>query len=248
MDLTGVPPPKRVSTSSWGASIKPPNRRYLPEGLLDFGDDSCTTKSEPLPRPSRCAEGVCLCLGCRSERAKFWRRFVREERVRIYVYVFTNNAHDHELREQTNEPEGRLHEKRDQTSAPRTNKPNTPCLHHVTFRCQISARAGFLSGAGTGLSRSPAPRKRSATTQTTQAALRRGSCCTLCSRLRPQLRRWKAASEAPQRGRGHRWRFCYSQLELAALQEVGGDARKNDILTGRVSPKLALETTKEEGS
>ena len=26
-----------------------------------------TTKSEPLPRPSRCAEGVCLCLGCRSE-------------------------------------------------------------------------------------------------------------------------------------------------------------------------------------
>ena len=111
-----------------------------------------------------------------------------------------------------------------------------------------SARAGFLSGAGTGLSRSPAPRKRSATTQTTQAALRRGSCCTLCSRLRPQLRRWKAASEAPQRGRGHRWRFCYSQLELAALQEVGGDARKNDILTGRVSPKLALETTKEEGS
>ena len=40
MDLTGVPPPKRVSTSSLGASIKPPNRRYLPEGLLDFGDDS----------------------------------------------------------------------------------------------------------------------------------------------------------------------------------------------------------------
>ena len=40
MDLTGVPPPKRVSTSSWGASIKPPNRRYLPKGQLDFGDDS----------------------------------------------------------------------------------------------------------------------------------------------------------------------------------------------------------------
>ena len=39
MDLTGVPPPKRVSASSWGASTKPPNRRYLPEGLLDFGDD-----------------------------------------------------------------------------------------------------------------------------------------------------------------------------------------------------------------
>ena len=119
---------------------------------------------------------------------------------------------------------------------------------HCDILLPISARAGFLSGAGTGLSRSPAPRKRSATTQTTQAALRRGSCCTLCSRLRPQLRRWKAASEAPQRGRGHRRRFCYSQLELAAPQEVGGDARNNDILTGRVSPKLALETTKEEGS
>ena len=112
----------------------------------------------------------------------------------------------------------------------------------------ISARAGFLSGAGTGLSRSPAPRKRSATTQTTYAALRRGSCCTLCSRLRPQLRRWKAASEAPQRGRGRRMRFCYSQLELAALPEVEGDAQKNDILTGRVSPKLALDATKEAGS
>ena len=97
----------------------------------------------------------------------------------------------------------------------------------------IRARPGFLSGAGTGLSRSPAPRKRSATTQTTYTALRRGSCCTLCSRLRPQLRRWKAASEAPQRGRGRRMRFCYSQLELAALQEVGGDAQKNDILPGR---------------
>ena len=32
------------------------------------------------------------------------------------------------------------------------------------------------------------------------------------------------------------------------LQEVGGDAQKNDILTGRVSPKLALDTTKEGGS
>ena len=112
----------------------------------------------------------------------------------------------------------------------------------------ISARPGFLSGAGTGLSRSPAPRKRSATTQTTYAALRRGTCCTLCSRLRPQLRRWKAASEAPQRGRGRRMRFCYSQLELAALPEVEGDAQKNDILTGRVSPKLALDATKEGGS
>ena len=40
----------------------------------------------------------------------------------------------------------------------------------------------LLSGAGAGLSRSPAPRKRSATTQTAQAALRRGSCCTLCLR------------------------------------------------------------------
>ena len=106
----------------------------------------------------------------------------------------------------------------------------------------------FLSGAGTGLSRSPAPRKRNATTQTTHTALRRGSCCTLCSRLRPQLRRWKAASEAPQRGRGRRMRFCYSQLELAALPEVEGDAQKNDILTGRVSPKLALDATKEGGS
>ena len=113
---------------------------------------------------------------------------------------------------------------------------------------RISARAGFLSGAGTGLSRSPAPRKRSATTQTTYTALRRGSCCTLCSRLRPQLRRWKAASEAPQRGRGRRMRFCYSQLELAALPEVEGDAQKNDILTGRVSPKLALDATKGGGS
>ena len=112
----------------------------------------------------------------------------------------------------------------------------------------IWARPGFLSGAGTGLSRSPAPRKRNATTQTTHTALRRGSCCTLCSRLRPQLRRWKAASEAPQRGRGRRMRFCYSQLELAALPEVEGDAQKNDILTGRVSPKLALDATKEGGS
>ena len=97
----------------------------------------------------------------------------------------------------------------------------------------IWARAGLQSGAGTGLSRCPAPRKRNATTQTTYTALRRGSCCTLCSRLRPQLRRWKAASEAPQRGRGRRMRFCYSQLELAALQEVGGHAQKNDILPGR---------------
>ena len=40
-------------------------------------------------------------------------------------------------------------------------------------------------------------------------------------------------------------RFCYSQLELAALPEVEGDAQKNDILTGRVSPKLALDATKE---
>ena len=116
------------------------------------------------------------------------------------------------------------------------------------IRVEISARPGFLSGAGTGLSRSPAPRKRNATTQTTYTALRRGSCCTLCSRLRPQLRRWKAASEAPQRGRGRRMRFCYSQLELAALPEVEGDAQKNDILTGRVSPKLALDATKEGGS
>ena len=113
---------------------------------------------------------------------------------------------------------------------------------------EIPARAGLQSRAGTGLSRSPAPRKRSATTQTTHTALRRGSCCTLCSRLRPQLRRWKAASEAPQRGRGRRMRFCYSQLELAALPEVEGDAQKNDILTGRVSPKLALDATKEGGS
>ena len=43
-------------------------------------------------------------------------------------------------------------------------------------------------------------------------------------------------------------RFCYSQLELAALSEVEGDAQKNDILTGRVSPKLALDATKEGGS
>jgi len=43
-------------------------------------------------------------------------------------------------------------------------------------------------------------------------------------------------------------RFCYSQLELAALPEVEGDAQKNDILTGRVSPKLALDATKEGGS
>jgi len=50
------------------------------------------------------------------------------------------------------------------------------------------------------------------------------------------------------RGEAALWRFCYSQLELAAPQEVGGDAQKNDILTGRVSPKLALETRKEEGS
>ena len=112
----------------------------------------------------------------------------------------------------------------------------------------ISARAG-LQSAGTGLSRSPAPRKRNATAQTIYTALRRGSCCTLCSRLRPQLRRWKAASEAPQRGRGHRWRFCYSQLELAALCKKSEErAQKNDILTGRVSPKLALDTTKEGGS
>jgi hypothetical protein len=43
-------------------------------------------------------------------------------------------------------------------------------------------------------------------------------------------------------------RFGYSQLELAALPEVEGDAQKNDILTGRVSPKLALDATKEGGS
>ena len=43
-------------------------------------------------------------------------------------------------------------------------------------------------------------------------------------------------------------RFGYSQLELAALPEVEGDAQKNDILTGRVSPKLALDATKEAGS
>lgn len=63
-----------------------------------------------------------VCVLVVGQSAKFWRRFLREERVCIYVYVFTNNVHDHELREQTNEPEGRLHEKRDQTSAPRTNK------------------------------------------------------------------------------------------------------------------------------
>ena len=120
----------------------------------------------------------------------------------------------------------------------------TPCGIPVP----ISARPGFLSGAGTGLSRSPPPRKRSATTQTTHTALRRATCCALCSRLRPQLHRWKAASEAPQRGRGCEMRFGYSQLELAALPEVEGDAQKNDILTGRVSPKLALDATKEAGS
>ena len=38
-DLTGDPPPKRVSTSSWDASIKPPIHRYLPEGQLNFRDD-----------------------------------------------------------------------------------------------------------------------------------------------------------------------------------------------------------------
>ena len=113
---------------------------------------------------------------------------------------------------------------------------------------RIWARPGFLrlSGAGTGLSRSPAPRKRNATTQTTHTALRRGSCCTLCSRLRPQLRRWKAASEAPQRGRGRRMRFCYSQLELAALQEVGGDAQKNDILPGR--PRQSSPWTRQRST
>ena len=43
-------------------------------------------------------------------------------------------------------------------------------------------------------------------------------------------------------------RFGYSQLELAALPEVEGDAQKNDILTGRVSPNLALDATKVGGS
>ena len=123
-----------------------------------------------------------------------------------------------------------------------------PRDHPVTSCPRFRPEPDFLSGAGTGLSRSPAPRERNATTQTTHTALRRGSCCTLCSRPRPQLRRWKAASEAPQRGRGRRMRFCYSQLELAALPEVEGDAQKNDILTGRVSPKLALDATKEGGS
>ena len=77
-------------------------------------------------------------------------------------------------------------------------------------------------------------RKRNASTETTYTALRRRSCCTLCSRLSFVVGK-KAASEAPQRGRGCRRRFCYSQLELAALQEVGGDAQKNDhdILPGR---------------
>ena len=68
-----------------------------------------------------------VCVLVVGQSAKFWRRFLREERVCIYVYVFTNNVHDHELREQTNKPEGRLHEKRDQTSAPRTNK-QTRCV------------------------------------------------------------------------------------------------------------------------
>ena len=121
MDLTGVPsasPPRR------GAPPSSPRIAATCPRACSTSATTRTTKSEPLPRPSRCAEGVCLCLGCRSECeiAVQRRRFVREERVCIYVYVFTNNVHDHELREQTNEPEGRLHEKRDQTSAPRTNK------------------------------------------------------------------------------------------------------------------------------
>ena len=64
MDLTGVPsasPPRR------GAPPSSPRIAATCPRACSTSATTRTTKSEPLPRPSRCAEGVCLCLGCRSE-------------------------------------------------------------------------------------------------------------------------------------------------------------------------------------
>ena len=120
MDLTGRPASQARLHLVVGRLHQAPESPLLARGPARLRRRLVRRRVSPSHGPPG-ALRASVCVLVVGQSAKFWRRFLREERVCIYVYVFTNNVHDHELREQTNEPEGRLHEKRDQTSAPRTN-------------------------------------------------------------------------------------------------------------------------------
>ena len=85
MDLTGVPsasPPRR------GAPPSSPQIAATCPRACSTSATTRTTKSEPLPRPSRCAEGVCLCLhGCRSECEILAKVFARRAGMHICICV-----------------------------------------------------------------------------------------------------------------------------------------------------------------
>ena len=113
----------------------------------------------------------------------------------------------------------------------------------------ISARAGYPERRGDRLE--PVP-----STPQTQRHHSDDTGSTETRQLLHAVQAAKASASSLESSLGSAATWSRAQMEVLLFaararrtaQEVGGDARKNDILTGRVSPKLALETTKEEGS